>query len=486
MSGSQGPRRGGGGPSLTNWCPPLHFGSEDVELALEQMREAQGLARELGKRNEEAIAKHNLAFLYLQKKEYRRAKALAEESAALFAALEEKRNEGSSWLLAAKALGGGGGDQAKLQDAIGLCAHAQEVFAEARDLLGEYEASRMLATLSLRSNLTERALSAAERGLEVSRRYRNQRLESQALRNLAQVQVSADHLEKAQQTAALAREAAAACDHRAEMTHAQLLTTHIYMESYHRGQDLSDRQRHRLLEQSLRSSLECAHLSNRCNDAGLVALARFARAQLLLGTERPQEAQSIAEEALKWFGQAADSLGEIRTELLLGAAALAAGRFEQSFDLAKSCRKKAKQLGRDEVVREAEDLLQQIKEKSKAPVMATDSTGIRKSDKIDDKQTAEVPAADEAKAVEEVAVVPRLDPDFVRAKITELTKDLVASEEALEPDMPFMEAGMDSLSSVQLMTEMGKEFQMSMSPSLVFDYPTINALVAHVVEESGG
>merc|ERR1719181_1370319 len=77
-----------------------------------------------------------------------------------------------------------------------------------------------------------------------------------------------------------------------------------------------------------------------------------------------------------------------------------------------------------------------------------------------------------------------LDAAFVRKQLMTFVKDVMASDDELELDSPFMEAGMDSLSSVSLMSMVAKEFQMALSPSLVFDFPTVRALEEHLVEES--
>merc|ERR1712157_547526 len=77
-----------------------------------------------------------------------------------------------------------------------------------------------------------------------------------------------------------------------------------------------------------------------------------------------------------------------------------------------------------------------------------------------------------------------LDPDYVRKQLMVFVKDVMATDDELELDSPFMEAGMDSLSSVSLMSMVAKEFQMALSPSLVFDFPTVRALEDHLVEES--
>merc|ERR1712137_370631 len=52
-------------------------------------------------------------------------------------------------------------------------------------------------------------------------------------------------------------------------------------------------------------------------------------------------------------------------------------------------------------------------------------------------------------------------------------------------DVPFMEAGIDSLGSVQFVTDASREFALNLPPSVVFDYPTVRSLAEHLVEESG-
>merc|ERR1719382_1421920 len=89
----------------------------------------------------------------------------------------------------------------------------------------------------------------------------------------------------------------------------------------------------------------------------------------------------------------------------------------------------------------------------------------------------------QAAAPASVAAKPKgLDPAFVRKQLMTFVKDVMATDDELELDSPFMEAGMDSLSSVSLMSMVAKEFQMALSPSLVFDFPTVRALEDHLVE----
>merc|ERR1712139_20523 len=109
-----------------------------------------------------------------------------------------------------------------------------------------------------------------------------------------------------------------------------------------------------------------------------------------------------------------------------------------------------------------------------------------------------IEAAPQAAATEAVAVpaaaasaaVPAkpkgLDPVATEKKLIELVKQVLTDDDDLQADMPFMEAGIDSLGSVQLVTDVGKAFQMPLAPSVVFDYPNVKSLTEHLVEESKG
>merc|ERR1712232_1418840 len=89
-----------------------------------------------------------------------------------------------------------------------------------------------------------------------------------------------------------------------------------------------------------------------------------------------------------------------------------------------------------------------------------------------------------ASAVAAAPEKPQLDMKAVKAKVTDLVKNVLTDDDELEGDTPFMEAGIDSLGSVQLVTDVGKAFQMPLAPSVVFDFPTVSLLADHLVAES--
>merc|ERR1712061_458160 len=55
----------------------------------------------------------------------------------------------------------------------------------------------------------------------------------------------------------------------------------------------------------------------------------------------------------------------------------------------------------------------------------------------------------------------------------------------MESDTPFMDAGVDSLMSIEFRSQVNSAFSgLSLASTLTFDYPTIRELTAHIVEKS--
>jgi len=56
--------------------------------------------------------------------------------------------------------------------------------------------------------------------------------------------------------------------------------------------------------------------------------------------------------------------------------------------------------------------------------------------------------------------------------------DIPATE--LHPDIPFEEFGIDSIQAVKITSELEQEFQISVEPTALFEFNTIELLAAHV------
>lgn len=86
-------------------------------------------------------------------------------------------------------------------------------------------------------------------------------------------------------------------------------------------------------------------------------------------------------------------------------------------------------------------------------------------------------------SIQEAAKGPKVDPVLVKLKIASVATSLLGTE-SLSSDTPLMDAGLDSLSMVEFRNELVKEFQgVNLPGALLFDHPTIAALVDFVTEQ---
>jgi len=453
----------------------IHMVKRDWEKAMFQMEDALSLAQELEDEEDEAVAAHSISFVHLHRGEHREASQRSEEACGLFAKVESKRGEAGALLVAATSCS----MQGMVDEAVEKCLQAQDLFRAAQDLLGEGDACGFLAELHSGKQEFDAAVQAAERAIEVAQEYGSKRREAEALRLLTQVHLDARNFDQAERAATKAKQLASLMEDRKEMTCAQLLLTQVYL-AVGADEEVPEQGPHPL-EKALRSSAEAVTLSSRAGDRVLVAASRLARARLLSMTGRLHDAQRSAEEAVRWFRKAEDPLGEVKTLVLQGETALALNQKAEAKEFAESANELAMAMRDTQTQAEVADLLERI-EKKMAPPKAV--IQVQQIMSTADSDAPVVAAAADAGASMAKAKPKGLDAIMVQKKVMEITANLMAGDDDLENDSPFMEAGMDSLSSVQLMSELGKEFQMAMSPSLVFDFPTVRALTDHLVEES--
>jgi acyl carrier protein len=71
-----------------------------------------------------------------------------------------------------------------------------------------------------------------------------------------------------------------------------------------------------------------------------------------------------------------------------------------------------------------------------------------------------------------------------RAGVAKKLQDMVQSLFGFEvaPSQPLMEAGLDSLSAAELRNSMATAFSAELPATIMFDYPTLDALTTYVTE----
>lgn len=68
--------------------------------------------------------------------------------------------------------------------------------------------------------------------------------------------------------------------------------------------------------------------------------------------------------------------------------------------------------------------------------------------------------------------------EAVQAAVLEAARGILGAE--VSPAQPLMEAGLDSLGAVELRNALASKFGLELPPTLIFDYPSVAALAAHL------
>ena len=199
--------------------------------------------------------------------------------------------------------------------------------------------------------------------------------------------------------------------------------------------------------------------------------------QVLSYSRRHQDALRVAQEAEKLFKLTKDLVGQAHANIMVAYLHRAFSERDKAVEAANKALDLARE-GKDvNVEAQALECLKKVEDK---PEIVPQIQYVQP----EGGETPAAPGAAPQPVAPTVAAPKGLDPAMVQVKITEMVKNVLTTDDEVENDSPFMESGMDSLSSVQLVSEVSREFQMSLSPSLVFDFPTIRQLVDHLVEES--
>lgn len=432
----------------------VHLHAEDPDRALHAAEEARELSRKAESERGEAMALTIMASARAAKGHEAEAIACAQEAAQLFRACGDTRRESYLWTMLSelhqnRAAGGQKGSGVKVQD----------------------------------PDAAASALEAAERSLELRQAAGDKKSEAEALLRVATLSLAhGDRAEAERVGIEAVRLFRKAGDANGEVNaHVFLCQLHVAAHSAYAKPKKVKSSSSPHLHKAMQAANEGFALAKKTGDKKLKAWCLYWRAQILMWNKGFDQSLRAVNEAQNLFQASSCQDGEacalaLSADLyiIFGNDAKAQECAEQALALART----VKDVSAEKMALSALERLEKRRQEQLARGKAQQQFV---------QQVQEVTAAPTAQAAASIAAKPEvkgLDPVMAKSKLMRMVKDVIASEDDLEVDSPFMEAGMDSLSSVQLMTEVSKEFQLSLSPSLIFDFPTVRAMVDHLVEES--
>lgn len=459
-----------------------HMRSKATDDAIDTLDKTIALAQAAGDSQEAQRLMQNLidALLFRQRNP-KAAQRVARDAKEMAKKNGDKRAEGMATLREGMVMGA----LTKREEGIQLARQAQELFQEAYWPRGEAQCLQFTAEMRSHMGEIDAALEAAEERLAVLRELNDLSMEANATLQVAGLHLKDENYAEAdklamgaQQLGKKDRNARAQIESLLFIT--QVQTTQIV------GKPMEDKSSKPLVDRAVRCANEALQLAGKAENRGLRALVLYKRAETMVLARRHQSALRDIKEAAHIFEDMDNyhSLG--RALLLSGNIKHALGQTEQGM----SDVDKAAMIARDtndtvlanevETFRKALEERQREAENKQKPAQVVQQ-------QIEAGPAVETPQAAQA-APEVSAAAPAakgLEPEYVRKALATMVKDAIASDDDdLELDSAFMDAGMDSLSSVALMSMVAKEFQMSLSPSLVFDFPTLRAMEEHLIAES--
>jgi len=504
------------------------------ELALTATDEAIDIAREMGDKRLEMSLQYTHAEVNVQLQSRVDALEAVEDACTLAEELQDKKEEGDAECLMFSLLARGTLDRASLLKALKSANKARELYQKAQYRIGEAKALIHKASVlgvDSASSSAEEMLAVAAEAHDIYEEEEWIPGQSAALQLVAEAQLAKENFDEAASAAKDRRAIWKGLGCRKEEGDAVLQLARIHLSS----SDYDAAEKHGLEAQKIfqevgdkaAESVACVHLAQAClkkmsseaegetkealasstyrtsaeramravNDAitacrhlgskQLRAGALFWRAQVLGFRGRLEEALRVVMDAEKCFESIASGSAMVQCKVLAADCLAGLKHFDEAKEVADQAIKQASGLHDRQAESQAKSCLERIEKAEKKskevvapPVQAAIATEVAPGD---------APAAGAQAAPSAVVVEKKgLDPAAATKRLMAIVKDVIAADDEISADSPLMEAGMDSLSSVQLVTEVSKEFSMSLSPSLVFDFPNVSSIVNHLVEETSG
>lgn len=453
---------------MLNNVAGVHLLNKAYDQASSAAQEAQQLAQQIGDKADEARVLQTLNDVHVSRKDYKMAHQAATSQREIYQATGDKNGEGMALLNMAAALG----NEDKLDEAMSHAKEAQAVFQNLGSKRGEGSAWQVMVQLHLARQMNDLALQAAQKMQAMYDECDDKKLQAQGLSTLVGVHLAMADEDQALAIATQARVVAKKSESRileAEMlimmsnVHGRILSRQMQESP---GADLG----RAALDKAMKPSKEALLLAKKSGEKSLVAHATYTMGQMHLVQGRAQESLRAADDAARLFRIIGDTGGEAAAIMLSGDVHYACRELKLATDAANRASSLGQAVGDDSTVSRAQELLQLIQ---KAQWQSQPQQPQQLSDGA--------PVEQQSVAAPEKA---GLDPVVVTKMVKETLDQSLGTDEAVDLDTPLMEAGMDSLSMVAFRNALQKESGIPMPASIMFDYPTMNGLIGHVVETS--
>lgn len=415
-------------------CSVKHF-PESLQAA----QEAIWILEDIGDRSGQAYVRLNTVLqVQMQLQEFQEALATAEQAVAIFREIKDRRGEATALLLAAN-----------VYKSVGELDEAEKWLREAQDIFEQMGERRLLA---------------------------------QVLHSMAKVHIAKNEPAEAVR---LAYEAHSLCK-RARDKPAEAGTLLFTVEAHlsliaqlvESGRMRGSRELEEQLSKAEKAGLAAKKIADKLGHKQTIADCFYALSEINLVSGRYQEALDGADEGIKIYQDVGYELGECTFVNMKAQALLVSGKSDQALVAAKQAVSMAKAMDDKPLEALAQEILEKVLQGQGAAASAVPQTFQPLAEEVEE----ETPVVEAASEVLEEK--PKgLEPAIVSDMLHNMLREMMGSE--MESDTPLMDAGVDSLMSIEFRSQVNSAFSgLGLSATLTFDYPTIRELTGHIVERS--
>lgn len=437
----------------------LYFGAGEYEKALQAGETSEPAVRRQGSTEAKVELMHALVNARVVLEDLPRANEIAVDWMKHFQDVEDNAGLAAAQMAMSKIAS----KEGKLQDASRLASDAQVMYNEEDDAQGEATALQMLCEIAVQREEFRMAVRAAEQARHLLRELDDKLGETTALYHLAQsaVQLAVREGARVEESA---RAGKTSMDALAKAAKAVAVAVNQAREL-----------------QGAEHLLGCS-------------LCTLSQVEMLSG--RPDEALNAADEGVALFRDLGDSNSEASALLLSGDALRSSASYKDAQEAGKEAFRLYQESENESGQERAQELLNilepYLRPKPKpASAPAFSQMGMPMQNVNFDVEAAPDPGRSMAVPRESGPRGPALDlanvdEDAIRSKITDIAIRISGAEDdEIESDTPLMEAGLTSNSAILLRDELSQELPgINLPVTLVFDYPSIGAMVDLIVEQS--
>lgn len=453
-----------------------------VEEALETALDTLELVRALEDASWEAVMLHSVASLYCASKRFEESLKVSQEALWILEELGDRTGQAyvrlNTVLLAQTQL-------RQHQEALSTASEAMAIFRELKDRKGEATALLLAANVYKTVGYLDEAEKWLLEAQEIFENLGERRLLAQVLHGIAKV-----HIEREEPAEAirLGYEAHALCKRaRDKMAEAGTLLftveAHLSLiaQMVQSGRGRGSRELEEQLSKAQKAGSAAKKIAEKIGHSQTVADCCYALSEVNLVAGDYEQALQGADSGIKMYKDIGYQLGECTFVNMKAQALLVSGRNDEALAAANEALSLAKMLDDDALEGLAKEILDKVLSGSQTPVQQMPQMMPQQKDQ-EQREESETFEQEAASKVEEEK--PQgLEPALVSDMLHTMLRDMIGSE--MESDTPFMDAGVDSLMSIEFRSQVNTAFSgLGLSSTLTFDYPTIRELTGHIVEKS--